>query len=313
MAKDPEEIFDSWFWTTEPPPDTECDALNAYDQFGHGQCLLDMATQRKAELMEALFPLRTSHHTQCMSGPELEYSYGLHLREIVYRAGFRSINSITGFMDSDVTLVIIEIGRFFTEIDSFCRPNDFYSGNIPGAVGPLIGAPWPEEVRKQYTLNELHRRCLSKCLLKDWLKQKVQRFTFTGKTCAKLSDREAELTYILEILLSIREKEQYSGNLLANVGEKECNEFIIDFLDDFLPRQVEENLEQAGDPTFKPSDLNLSALETFGGLSVVWTDRIDDHLRLSPSSRTLRIFWDISLLDQSPLFWSNAQCLRKFR
>ena len=309
MAKNPKTAFDSWLWIVERPSETEYDALNAYDQFGPGKALLDMATDRKAELMEALFPLRTSHHTQCMSGPELEYSYGLHLKEIIYRPGFRSINGITSFMDNDVTLVIIEIGRFFTELESSCRPRNFYSGHIPEAAGPLIGVSWPVEIRKQYTLNELHRRCHSKNLLKDWLSQRVQRFTFSGKTCAKLSDREAELTYILEMLLSIRERDQHTSNLLANVGEKECNQFIIDFLDNFLPRQSEESLEQAGDPIFKPSDLNLSALESLGGLGIVWTDRIDDHLHLSPSSRTLKIFWDISLLDQSPLFWSNAQCL----
>ena len=313
MATYPDRVFDPWSWTTKLPSTTQIDAFNAYHRSPHGKLLLNMVLQRKAELMEALFPLRTSHHIQSMSWPELEYSYGLHLKEIINRVGFGSIDNLTGFMDSDVTMVIIEIGRFFTEIDSSCRPKDFYNGNIPGAVGPLTDIPWPEEICKRYTLDELHRRCHSKGLLKDWQKNKVVRLAFTDKTCHRLPDLEAELTYILEVLLSLRGEEYSTGNLLANVGEKERNEFIIDLLDNFLPPQFEDSLEQVDDIVFKPSDLNLSALETLGGLSVVWTDRIDDHLHLSPSSHTLKLFWDMSLLDQSPLFWSNAQCLKKPR
>ena len=121
-----------------------------------------MVRRRKAELMEALFPLRTSYHTQCFSSAELEYSYGLHLKDVIHRAGFAYCDNISGFADSNVTLLIIQIGRFFTEIDSSNRPKDYLKGNILGAVEPFAQGPWPENIRHEYTVNELHKRCHDK-------------------------------------------------------------------------------------------------------------------------------------------------------
>ena len=118
-----------------------------------------MVLCRKSELMEALFPLRTSNILQCMSWLELEYSYGLYLDDIITRLGFGKCDNFTGYMYGDITSVIIEVGRFFTELDYSTRPKNFYDGSIPNAAGPFVNGLWSDDVRKQFTLNELHHRC----------------------------------------------------------------------------------------------------------------------------------------------------------
>ena len=304
-----------WTWVNEPPDLANSDIVNYYYNCNHGRMLQNEVYQKRAELMEAFFPLRTSHHVQCMSWPELEYSYGIHLKNIIDRTGFAYCNNITGFVDSDITLVLIEIGRFFNEIDSSNRPIDFHRGIFPGAVGPFANGPWPQHIIKHYTLHELHRRCSSKNLLKDWEDRKINRFIFKNARSELMSCRQAELVYILEAILIIQKGDSNTGHLVKpiSISEGECNRFILDFLDDYYQQNSEESLCQADCPVFSEKEFNFKTLQSLGGLSILWTDLIDDHLRLSPSSRTLKLFWDISLLDQSLLFWSQAQCLKKFR
>lgn len=212
--------------------------------------------------------------------------------------------------------MIIEIGRFFTQIDYSNRPRDFCKGNVPGAVGPFASGPWPDEVRKQYTLNELHRRCRAKGLMKDWQNNRIKRLILDAtvvRTAISIPDRQAELVYIRELLVSLKGREPSTAHLLTKIGDEQCNQFILDYLDTLLSRKPRSSLEQADGHAFSAEELNLGMLQSLGGLRIIWTDRVDDHLRLSPSSRTLTLFWDISLLDQSLLFWFDAQCLRPSR
>ena len=126
LYQQPEALgFDPLQWAFETPDHSDVDAYNAYHQIDHGTRLQKMVLSRKSELMEALFPLRTSGILQCMSWPELEYSYGLHLGDIIDRLGFSKCDNAIGFTDSDITLVMTEIGRFFTELDYSNRPKDF--------------------------------------------------------------------------------------------------------------------------------------------------------------------------------------------
>ena len=305
--------FDPWIWASEPPEEYATEKSNASYQSQHGCLLQRMVQQRKAELMEALFPLRTSHHLQCLSWLELEYSYGLYLKEIIDRVGYASCDNMSGYVDSDITLMILEIGRFFTEIDYSNRPKGFSKGDIQGSVGPFSNGPWLEDTRKQYTLNNLHQRCFTKGLLVDWQKCKISRLRFTNMVGISMTDREAELAYILEIIISIKNVRVSKTHLLADIGDEVCNEFILDFFDKVLQRGIDESLEQANGQVFAAKYFDFANLKSLGGLSLVWTDNIDDHLRLSPSTRTLKLFWDISILDQSLLFWSHARCLKKFR
>lgn len=304
--------FDPWEWAGESPDYSDVDAYNAYHQLNHGTRLQKMVLLRKSELMEALFPLRTSSMLQCMSWPELEYSYGLHLRDVINRLAFSKCDNAIGFMDSDVTSVIIEVGRFFTELDYSNRPKDFHEGNIPDAVGPFVNGPWSEDVRKKFSLNQLHRRCHEKGLLKDWEGNNIIRIVFDSVSGTGTTERQAELLYILEAIFAINRARRRNWPLRRLISEEESQMFILDFLVLFDVLDSQDDVEQSNDQVFAAHDLNLQTLMSLGGLRVVWSDCIDDHLRLSTSSRTLTLFWDVSLLDQSLLFWYNAHSLESF-
>ena len=304
--------LDPWAWTKQAPEPSDGDAYNAYHQLSHGQRLQESVLYRRSELMEALFPLRTSHILQSMSWPELEYSYGLHLKDIIHRCGFAKRDNAIGYVDSDVTPIIIEIGRFFRELDYSSRPEDFQKGTLPDAVGPFVNENWSEETRKRFTLHELHQRCHSKELIKDWEGNQILRVVFRSNQDEKgtgTTDRQAEMLYILENIFSINKSRRRGWPLRRPVQKGESEEFILDFLRRFDVPDWEDGLEQTRDQVFAPQDLNLKTLKRLGGLRIVWTDCVKDHLRLSIASRTITLFWDVSLLDQSLSFWYNIPFL----
>ena len=272
--------------------------------------LQKMVLCRKSELMEALFPLRTRNILQYMSWPELEYSYGLYLKNIITRLGFSKCDNTTGYTDSDITSVIIEVGRFFTELDYSNRPKNFREGSIPNAAGPFVNGPWSEDVRKQFTLNELHRRCHKKELIKDWEGNAIIRLRFDSASSNRKNERQAELMYILEAIFAVNRARRKNWPLRRLISEEESQMFILDFLGLFDVPDPQNHVEQSRGQVFAAHDLNLQILMSLGGLRVVWSDCIDDHLRLSTSSRTLTLFWNVSLLDQSLLFWYNAHSLK---
>ena len=271
-----------------------------------------MVLHRKSELMEALFPLRTSSILQCMSWPELEYSYGLHLSDIIDRLGFAKCDNAIGFMDSDITSVIIEIGRFFTQLDYSNRPTNFREGNIPDTAGPFANGPWSEDVRKKFTMNELHRRCYEKALIKDWEGNNIIRIVFDSVSSAGTSERQAQILYILEAIFAVNRARRKSWPLRRLISDKESQMFILDFLANFDVQDSQDDFAQSNEKIFAAHDLNIRTLMSLGGLRLVWSDCVDDHLRFSTSERTLTLFWDVCLLDQSLLFWYNAQSLKKF-
>ena len=259
--------------------------------------------------METLFPLRTTQILQSMSWPELEYSYGLHLKNIVNRCGLAKRDNTIGFVNSDVTSILLKVGRFFTELDYSNRPKDFQRGIHPDTVGPFVSENWSQQTRKKFTLNELHRRCYDNGLIKDWEGNKILRVLFDprkGKRGTGTTDRQAEILYILETLFSINKARRRGWPLRRPLDQTEGEEFVLDFLRRFDVPDCEDSLEQTSDQVFALRDLNLKTLKRLGGLRVEWTDCIKDHLRLSISSRTITLFWDVSLLDQSLLFWYNV-------
>lgn len=304
--------FDPWDWACKTPNHSNVDAYNAYHQIDHGDRLQKMVLSRKSELMEALFPLRTSNILQCMSWPELEYSYGLHLGDIINHFGFGQCDNAIGYMDSDITSMIIETGRFFTELDYSNRPKSFRDGNIPDAAGPFMNGPWSEDIRDQFTLKELHRRCHEKELTKDWEGNKIVRIVFDSVSSTSTSELHAEYLYILETIFAINRAPRRNWPLRISISEEESQMFILDFLGLFDVPQSQDDVELSNDHVFAAHDFNLQVLRNLGGLRVVWSHCIDDHLRLSTSARTLTLFWDVSLLDQSLIFWYNAHALKNF-
>ena len=93
------------------------------------------------------------------------------------------------------------------------------------------------------------------------------------------------------------------------VQKGESEEFILDFHRRFDVPEWEDGLEQMRDQILAPQNLNLKTLKRLGGLRIVWIDCVKDHLRLSITSRTITLFWDVSLLDQSLLFCYNIAFL----
>lgn len=304
--------FDPWDWACKTPDSSNLEAYNAYRQIDHGERLQKMVRSRKSELMEALFPLRTSNILQCMSWPELEYSYGLHLGDIINRFGFSQCDNAIGFMDSNITSMIIEVGRFFTELDYSNRPKNFREGNIPDAAGPFMNGPWSEDIRKRFTLKELHRRCHEKELTRDWGGNKIIRILFDSDSVGGTSELHAEYLYILETIFAINRAPRRNWPLRISIPGKWSHMFILDFLEFFDVPHLQDDVELSKDHVFAAHDFNLQVLRSLGGLRVVWSHCIDDHLRLSTSARTLTLFWDVSLLDQSLLFWYNAHALKSF-
>ena len=302
--------FDPLAWTQDTPANMDRDACESYKH--HGCQLYQMMNSRRIELMEALFPLRTNHLLQCMPWQELELSYELHLKDKIHHAGFGRCDNYIGFVDSDVTLMIIEIGRFFTELDYSNRPEDFGTGDIR-AHGPFSNGAWPLETRQKYTLHELHKRCKHKELLTDWAGNRIVRLVFAKKSCIYLTQQDSEMIYILEIIFAINRAKHTNWPLTRSISDKESHQFILDFLDYFYLDcgSTEEKLEQASEQAFAASDLNFKTLKSLGGLHIEWTDFIGDHLRLSLNTKSIKLFWDVSLLDQSLLFWYNAQNLKR--
>lgn len=279
----------------------DIDALNASQQLCHGKKLLTSVRQRKAELMEAIIPFRTSHLLQCMSWPELDYSYGLRLKDIIHRTVFARCDNWIGYVDSDITLMIVEIGRSFTETEAANRPNNFLKGHDAGAIGSHASGVWPEHIRESHALEELRR--------KDWRGDNVGRLLVTNKVEYK-TDHEAEIRCIPETICSMKGLRHPSQNFQVSIGREERDDFIIDFLTTRFACAPDYRLEQVAGESLNANDLNIMSLTALGGLTIVWTDIIDDHLRLSPSSRTICLFWNVPLLEQSLLFRYNAQCLK---
>ena len=303
--------FDTWSWLDDSPKTLGYFGQNLEYQLHDGNKLRNSVRYQKAELMEALFPLRTNHILQSMSWLELEYSYSLHLKDVIRSAGFRKSDNAIGSVDSDVSQMIIEIGRFFTEIDYSNRSSGFRERPLPHTIGPFVNGPWPAEVRTRYTLHDLHDRCKSKGLLTDWDGVEITRMTFNpGSGKHELTrGRRAELKYILEIIFAVSRGTQKMPSL-SHITEEDGQLFILDFLAKF-ENEDSGDLEETSAQTFNAELLNVDHMKRFGGLKLAWTDCIDDHLRLSPSTRTVKVFWDVSLLDQSLLFWYNAKCLKK--
>ena len=303
--------FDALYWSLAVPQPSDIDAYNAFHQLDHGRRLQEAVQQRLPELMDALFPFKTRHVLQSLSWPELEYSYGLYLRRVIETAGLGQCASYLGYFDSDVTQLLIEIGRFFNEIDFSNRPSGYQRGMVPDAVGPYMNGEWPTEIRKEYTLQELHRRCQEKGLLRDWEDMPIRRVLVTRLPTILIAQDQSEMVYIMEVILFTSKGISKDWELHSPPTTQQSQEFILDYLQQFCHDETHEHLEQSTDRVFAAPLFHVDSLRRLGDLSIIWTDNIDDHLRLSLTSRTLQVFWDVSLLEQSLLFWCNSQVLKK--
>jgi hypothetical protein len=60
-------------------------------------------------------------------------------------------------------------------------------------------------------------------------------------------------------------------------------------------------LDSSQDPTFRPKDLNIESLRGIGGLSIEWTEILENHLALDLGTRRLYVRWQELAPRRSPM------------
>ncbi|KAI4140368.1 MAG: hypothetical protein L6R39_005836, partial [Caloplaca ligustica] len=207
----------------------------------------------------------------------------------------------------DVTSVLIEIGRFFKEIDFSNRPPGYDKGTAVDSVGPYMNGEWSAKIREEYTLQELHRRCRQKVLLNDWEGLPVRRIILTGISTKGVAQEQAELIYILEIILLMSRGVLRGQPLRSPPTATQCQQFILDFLQQIWTEEPHEHLEKSVEHGFTAQSLHVGYLKRIYGISIIWTDCIDDHLKFSQTSRTLQVYWDVSSGNKNFQFSNQSQ------
>ena len=224
------------------------------------------------ELLDALFDFECTwpeHLLHTLPLRELEHTYGYKL----YR-----VKATARGMRVPGTELIIEVGRFFSDLAQ--------------AMKSTRDAEKTSLIKRAYTLAALYQRCLERDVLG----------ALDGSNGRKTKQSLDKIYHVLCAL-----------NHVANLPEELpppssdlMSSFILDALDglylrDAAPRstrlpQIEDHMH------FERKELGFKQLTELGGLKIAWTNLYTQHLRLIRSSKTLLLFWDVSVLGQSPLF-----------
>lgn len=233
-----------------------------------------MATtgEYRDELLDALFDFECTwpeHLLHTLPLRELEHTYGYKL----YR-----VKATARGMRTPGTALIIEVGRFFRDLAQAMESNR--------------DAEKTRFLRRKYTLAALHHRCVARDVLG----------VVDGPACRQTKQAMDKIYHVLSAL-----------NHVANLPEELplasadlMDSFILDGLDalyirDAAPRSrrlthIEDQMH------FERKELGFKQLTELGGLKIAWTNLYTQHLRLIRSSKTLLLFWDVSVLGQSPPF-----------
>ena len=222
--------------------------------------------------MDALFDFECTwpeHLLHTLPLRELEHTYGYKLHRV--KAATRG-TKMPG------TELIVEVGRFF--------------GDLAQALKSTKDAEKTSLIREEYTLAALYQRCVQRDVL-GALDGSVNRKT------------KQSLDKIYHVLCALNHVANLPEELPLPSGRL-MNSFILDELDglyirDAAPRsskfpQIEDHMH------FERKELGFKQLTELGGLKIAWTNLYTQHLRLIRSSKTLLLFWDVSVLGQSPLF-----------
>jgi hypothetical protein len=224
------------------------------------------------ELLDALFDFDSTwpeHLLHTLPLRELEHTYGYKLYRVKATA-FRS--------EKPSNELIIEVGRYFKDL----RAAQTGSG--------AVSEPW-NVTKRRFTLASLYRRCRARGVLEH----------VEGPS-------EKEVKICLGRIWNVLQAFNHVAVLPQSLPTPTSNyldDFILDALDrhyvrDGAPNNVVSNL--SGDLHFLPKELCFKTLTELGGLKIVWTNLYTQHLRLVRSSKTLLVFWDVSIFGQSPLF-----------
>lgn len=234
----------------------------------------DMATtgHYRDELLDALFDFESTwpeNLPQTLPLRELEHTYGYKLHRIKDASG----------SNRPSTELIIEVGRFFQDLSGDMKQ---YSCN-PGASNAI---------KQIYTMSELYKRCKERDVDPE-----------TPVDAEK--EMRLRLSRIWAVLRCLNHVAVLPEEPPGFVHEG-LNQFILDSIDEsYIRGATPQNpqLPNVDDALhFSPKELSFKTLTDLGGLKIAWTHLYSQHLRLVRSSKTLLLFWDVSILGQSPVF-----------
>lgn len=229
-------------------------------------------SQYRDELLDALFDFESTwpeNLVQTLPLRELEHSYGYKLHSIKDTSG----------KSRPSTELIIEVGRFFRELFKDMRKHAYDAHSA-------------EAIKKTYTLTSLYERCKERDgAIQEYADSEKQRTLYLGR--------------IWNVLRCLNHVAVMPEELPTPVDDI-MDLFILEMLDRLYVRGATPRSMTAPRPDeslhFSPKELCLKTLTELGGLKIAWTNLYTQHLRLIRSSKTLLLFWDVSILGQSPLF-----------
>lgn len=222
---------------------------------------------------------------------ELEYSYGLTFEVILNRflcvlecfssnpervLPFQHLFQANWNDFRKYAPIFVEAGRFFNELTK--------SINTRGST---------EGCRAQFTFISFLQRCEER-----GLKQHLEFSThlpFLDIDRRTVSPEEiawsalAGMSRIDHLHLDPPCRSQYNLFIL-DLYEQVCGYDQGDDKDNESPNRVSEAVH------FETLGLSFKSLKEIGGLTLIWTNRFVDHLRLSVKNKTLSLFWDANLI-----------------
>jgi hypothetical protein len=247
------------------------------------------------ELLDALFDFESTwpeHLLHTLPLRELEHTYGYKL----YR-----VKATTSGMVMPGSELIIEVGRFFCDLASAMK--------VAGDDDERNSL-----VRREYTLGALYRRCLDREVLGV---PPVVNGSGSGSSSGSTEKRTKQsLDKIYHVLRALNHVANLPEELPNPLSTDLMGSFILDTLDgmyirDAAPRSAKPAPHVEDHMHFAPKELCFKTLTELGGLKIAWTNLYTQHLRLIRSSKTLLLFWDVSILGQSPLFSHWPQWMPK--
>ena len=203
---------------------------------------------------------------------ELEHTYGYKL----YRTKAAAYRE-----DGPNSELMIEVGRFFKDLARAIADSPIRSS-------PLI------ETKAKFSLAALYRRCKARGVL-DTVHGPAEKQVMIS------------LQKIWTVLHTFNHVAFLPQSLPTTLDGTSLGVFVLDALDqwysrDGAPNNVQKDHPHMGDAHFLPKELCFKTLTELGGLKIKWTKLYTQHLRLDRRSKSLIMFWDVSILGQSPLF-----------
>jgi hypothetical protein len=230
------------------------------------------------ELLDALFDFDSVWPEQLFNTlplRELEHTYGYKMHRV--KAEYGSKHRISNEL-------IIAVGRFFQQISKAESGNQEIDTKDDG-------------FRRAFSMRRLMDRC--------------RQYGFV--------DSEEPDSVLFAKIWQVLWAFNHVAVLPAEPPAHSQGDFILDILDHHyilegtpVAHSPLKSSSNDDDLHFSPKDLGFQSLTELGDLKIQLTNFYTQHLHLSRSSKTLLLFWDVSILGQPPLFthyplWMHRQ------